>query len=67
MCIQWIPGHEQGGNALYYLYCERRLTVCILDDIILNINRSRAISDDVNIIMRARGGGLGHDANISMN
>ena len=36
-------------------------------DIILKINRSRAISNDVNIITRARGGGLGHDANISMN
>ena len=36
-------------------------------DIILKINRSRAISYDVNIVMRARGGGLGHDANISMN
>ena len=36
-------------------------------DIILKINKSRAISYDINIIMRARGGGLGHDANISMN
>ena len=34
-------------------------------DIILKINRSRIISYDTNIITWAKGGGLGHDANIA--
>ena len=63
MCIQWIPGHEQGVTPSTISAVSEGLPRAY--DIILKINRSRAISYDVNIIMRARGGGLGHDANIA--